>query len=117
MKQLEFDIYIGDNMISGQGKDIVGIVLPKTFLPNSRLDLYGNEYKSHSLGFTNLYNLGTYIADWINLTEDENLVKTTVHLNIKSLKKVFIGKKIINIIDKIQSCTNYRDIRNFNELL
>ena len=116
MKKLEFDIYIGSGMIIGQADNIVAIVEPKFFVPHGQYYLNGSEKQNGIECFTRIYDLGTYIADWIDFVEDESKTSATVHLNILSLKKVFKGKEIVSIINKIGNNKNYQIIRNFTEL-
>ena len=116
MKKLEFDIYIGSSMIAGQADNIVAIAKPKFFVPYGKYYLNGSEKKNGIECFTRIYDIGTYIADWIDFIEDESKIIATVHLNILSLKKVFKGKEIVTIIDKIENNKNYQTIRDFTEI-
>ena len=116
MKNLEFDIYIGSAMIIGQADNIVAIVEPKFFVPHGQYFLNGSEKQNGIECFARIYDLGTYIADWIDFVEDERKISATVHLNILSLKKVFKGKEIISVINKIENNKNYQTIRKFTEL-
>jgi len=94
MKKLEFDIYIGSGMIIGQVDNIVAIVEPKFFVPHGQYYLNGLEKQNGIECFTRIYDLGTYIADWIDFAEDEIKISATVHLNILSLKRFLRAKKL-----------------------
>lgn len=116
MRKLEFDIYIGSSMIMGQSDNIVAIVVPKFLVPHGQYYVNGLEKQNGIECFTRIYDLGTYIADWFDLVEDESKISATIYLNILSLKKVFKGQEIVSIIDKIGNDENYQTVRNFSEL-
>ncbi len=117
MEKLNFNIYIGSDMYTNQSNRIIAIAEPKFFIPHGKYYLNGTEKQNGIECFTRLYDLGTYFADWIDFIGDENKISATVYLNILSLKKVFNGKEIVSIIDKIDNNKNYSMIRNFTELL
>ena len=116
MRDLKFDIYIGSKIIAGQADNIVAIVYPKFFIPHGQYRSNGMEKENGIECFARIYDLGTYIADWIDFAENENNISATIYLNIHSLKKVFCGKEIISIINRIDHNDNYKFIRDFAEL-
>lgn len=117
MKKLEFDTYIGSDMFEGQSNNIVAVVKPISFIPHGKYGLDGLEKQNGTECFQSLYELGTYFADWMDLVENKDEVSATIHLNIRSLQRVFKGEKIISVINKIESIKTYSGIRDFNELI
>lgn len=103
-------------MIKDQSEKVVAIAYSDFFIPRGKICLNGTKKDSGEDCFSSLYDLGTYIADWIDLIGDETKVSATIYLNVLSLKKVFKGKEIISVIDKIEKNSNYKSIRNFSEL-
>lgn len=117
MSKLNFDIYIGQKMITEQNENIVAVVIPKFFLPKGKFNIGGTPISDNNIHcFKKLYDLGTYIADWIDLFDKTELINATIYLNILSLHKSFKGKAIIDCIDKIIANSNYLELRSFNEL-
>ena len=116
MKKLKFEIYIGRPMIAGQNENVNAVVTPCFYLPRGNCNLDGSEAKASDICFQNLYNLGTYIADWIGLLGMEN-ISATIHLNTLSNKKSLIGSAIVDLIDKISQTADYKSIKNIKELL
>ncbi len=117
MNKLNFEIFIGSKMVVGQAENIVAIVKPQFFIPEGRYYLNGSEKQNEFECFTRIYDLGTYIADWIDFVEDEKKISAMIHLNIYSLKKIFKGKEILSIINAIDKNRNYQIIRDFNKLI
>ena len=116
MKKLKFDIYIGLPMIFGQNESVDAVVIPRFYLPHGTCNVDGSEARVPDICFQNLYDLGTYIADWIDLVGEEN-VSATIRLNIQSNKKSFSGLAIVELIDKIAKTADYKSIKFFKELL
>lgn len=116
MNKLDFEVYIGSKMISGQNDEIVAVVYPKTYIPHGGYYINGEVKIEGQECFKNLYDLATYFDDWILFVKDVKLIKATIHLNTISLKKIYKGADIVSIIDKIGRHDNWQVIRNFSEL-
>ena len=67
MKKLEFEIYIGHNMVYGQGKKIIAVVIPKFYIPYGKFKLTGEDSPAPEYCFVSLYDLGTFITDWFDI--------------------------------------------------
>ena len=115
MKKLKFDVFIGHPMISGQNDSVVAVVSPRFLIPFGKCRLDGSETKAPEICFQNLYDLGTYFADWIDLLGEE-IISATVHLNTLSNKKLLLGTSIIALIDKIAETADYKSIKSFEGL-
>ena len=117
MDKYKFNIYVGDRLFAGQADDIVAVAEPRFYIPSGHFGLNGEERNTCNIScFKKLYDLGTYIADWIDLFGNENAISANIVLNIQSLHKVFVGKSIIDILDKLDKVGNYKRIRSFSEL-
>lgn len=117
MDKYKFNIYVGEGLFVGQANDIVAIVEPKFYIPSGRFELNGREKNACNIAcFKKIYDVGTYIADWIDLFGNESAISANIVLNIQSLHKVFVGKSIIDILDKLDKIDNYKEIRSFSEL-
>lgn len=116
MKKLKFDIFIGRPMILNQNENVNAVVIPCFYLPRGKCNIDGSEAKASDICFQNLFDLGTYIADWIDLLGKEN-ISATIYLNTRSNQKSFTGLTIIDLIDKIAQTADYKSIKNFRELL
>lgn len=118
MKNCKFDIYVGERLLSGQSDDIVVVVVPKFYIPSGYFELDGKIKSVCNMAcFKKIDDAGTYIADWIELFGNEKNISANIVLNIQSLHKVFIGKSIIDVLDKINSINDYKRIRKFSELI
>ncbi|MBQ7369129.1 MAG: hypothetical protein IJW60_05435 [Clostridia bacterium] len=98
MKKLNFDIYVGKDFRSTQDKDIVAFIELPSNLPKGNVALNGRLIEN-TIGFNFLHLVADYIADWIDLVEDEKLIEATVYLNKKSNCRKFKGKEIVKSID------------------
>lgn len=112
MKKLEFEIYIGHNMVYGQGEKIIAVVIPKFYIPHGRFKLTGEDCLPPEYCFVSLYDLGTFIADWFDIANSE-LFEATIFLNKQSLHKKFYGSDIVKIIDKLGQF-DFSNVKNFN---
>lgn len=116
MKKLQFDIYIGKGLHRRQGEGIVAFIELPTDIPKGQTDVSGGMI-DNTIGFSLLGLLGNYIADWIDLVEDENLIKAKIYLNKQSASKVLKGREIIKVLDIIANENNRTCTRFLNSIL
>lgn len=118
MKQLNFNIYIGKNMISEQADNVIAVITPKFFIPHGNCDKSGTLTTVNESNYFNRLDLaGTYIADWIEFVGDDKLIKATIYLNKLSLHKSFCGEEIIGCIDKLNNIENFSELKSFMDLI
>ncbi len=113
---LNFDVYIGHNICNSKNESIVArahYVQGDIYFPH-RYDANGAIREVDDY-FERLNVLGTYFADWCDNAEKLGIdLKATIYLNIKSLQKVYRGRHIVEIIDKISRKNDWEGLRNFN---
>ena len=120
MKDLKFNVYIGEDIVEGQHRsdivieNVVAVVCPQFLVPHGKLNLSGKLYSPQLDCFWSIYQLAKYFCDWLDIVEDKNRIVADIHLNISSLHKAFRGDNIIKIIDKIDANKNYRFLRTFD---
>ena len=112
MKKCKFDIYIGIKIDYEQSDKIIATVIPQFFIPFGQ-NLDGSSRNIGKEYFFDLHKLGTYIIDWMDLL-GENNISSEIFLNIKSVKKTFYGKEIIDVINALEKQENFKVLRNFN---
>ncbi|MBQ8685905.1 MAG: hypothetical protein IJ514_07020 [Clostridia bacterium] len=105
MKKLTFDIYIGKGMHQRQEENIVAFVVLPSDIPMGQVSV-GGETIDNTIGFSLLDLLSNYIIDWLDLVEDENLIKANIRLNKQSPSRVFKGREIVRAIDIIAKENN-----------
>ena len=110
---IDLNIYIGSNMVRNQAENIVAVVTHS--LPYGKYDLYGEDKSGGVECFILLNTLGNYVSDWIDIVGADN-VSATIYLNTLSLKKVFYGIEIVNVINSLEQRNDYKTLRNFNFL-
>lgn len=113
----KFNVYIGPNLICNEAPNIKAVVEPEFYIPHGKYNLDGTEYKKDMDCFINLYDLGTYFADWVDFAGNDQLISAKIHLNVISLNKKFVGNEIIKLIDKLDKFKNYTSIRSFTEIM
>lgn len=116
MKKLRFDIYVGKDFRSTQGKDIVAFIELPGNLPKGNIALNGRLIEN-TIGFNFLHLVANYIADWIDLVEDEKFIEATVYLNKQSNCRRFKGREIIKYIDFLSQKDNRSGSSSFDCLL
>lgn len=114
---LNFDVYIGHNICNSKNENIVARVRydqeGEIYIPH-RYDANGSERDIDDY-FDQLRILGNYFADWCSNAEKLGVdLKATIYLNVKSLKKVYSGRNIFEIIDRIDGVKNWEDLRSFD---
>lgn len=117
MKKLSFEVYIGSKVIATQAENVKAVIFPNFIIPHGNCSVEGAEISKTTDSFIRLYDVGTYFADWIDLVENEQKICATIYLNKKSLKRQFVGKEIVEFIDKLNSSADYTKIKDFSEII
>lgn len=116
MRKLKFKIYIGANIVIGQGKNIVAVLVLAPELPKGHYKIDGTDNNECGIGFIYLSDLANYINDWIDLVENENLIQAEIYLHKKTQHKLFKGKMIVKAIDAMAEINNYQGTTSFEEI-
>ena len=87
MKKLSFEIYIGPDMVYGQGKNVVAIVMLPPELPKGHYKIDGTDNNECGIGFIYLSDLANYMNEWLELVENQDYIKASIWLNKISEKK------------------------------
>ncbi len=95
MKVLEFDVFIGRELLNCREEKTIALVSPKFLVPCGN-----NTENRQAQSFFSLEAAGTYFADWFDIV-DKNMLKAVIYLKKLSKKKVFRGEDIIRAIDGI----------------
>lgn len=114
MKDLHFKIYIGSKMYSSQGEEIIAVIDMPPIIPKGQYNQKGELQLEGVVGFKMLSNLADYINDWIDLAENESLIKATIYLHKISKHRVFRGKQIVKVIDAMAKINNYNTVEDFD---
>jgi len=124
MKGFKMKIFIGENggPLKGEKGIIGSIWLKDIYVPSGDLNKEGGN--NHAF-FISIYNMGTYVADWFDILKKFNLspdlIKAEIILNIKSNSRVFKGKEIITVLDRLNDLhrkdkTQFYELRDFSFL-
>lgn len=109
MSKIKLEIYIGKAYMQSDNV-ICTISIVEPYLPK------GDNQKELAK-FEKFYNAGTYIADWydfVNSLElDINIVEAKIYLNAKSKHKVFRGKEILEMMNKINEVKDILALKEF----
>jgi len=113
MAAFRINVYVGGSF--QLKSDEVGVIeICEPYIPSGDNNKNGNRIHT----FNNLYKMGTFCADILDILRhfdlNLDLLVATVYLNVKSNKKVFKGKKIIEFLDGVQSINDYTSLRNFD---
>ena len=116
MKKLKFNIYVGKDFRSAQDKNIVAFIELPSNLPQGNVALNGRLIEN-TIGFNFLHLVADYIADWIDLVEDEKLIEATLYFNKQSNHRNFKGKEIVKCIDLLSREDNRNGLCSFDCIL
>ena len=116
MKILKFDVYIGVKSLKRRSPLLLAEVCPNFLIPHGENNVDGSDIQPQGIYFKSLYKLGTYFADWIDLVEDETVIRATIHLNTVSNKKMFTGNDIVKLLNLIQEQGDIAKIKSFSKI-
>lgn len=117
MQKYKFIVYIGQEMVMGQGDEVIAIADPQFHVPNGDCTLSGGDkIFDNRAFFKNLSDLGTYFADYLDTYDNEKQIIAEIVLNIQSLRKTFVGQAVVKIVDEIGKFRDYKSLRFFPKI-